>query len=214
MISAWHHSFSKSTMDEQQVCFGHGLFWRRHSTLVNALGTRGFSMVQEPGRRIVSEELAGNGNALPWVDLAQFSRRAFSMAQVDLVRAKSFKGYVFFDRGLVDAAVSLQFAGGDAYSSTLRGVRHYADTVFVAPPWAEIFSQDEERRHGFGTAVAEFHRIQAALLDLGYDISRARITLDGGFVPHSRHPTKFDRRRPHLALRCSSPLNDGFTRLC
>ena len=39
------------------------------STLIAELSRRGFAVVSEPGRRIVAEELAGDGKSLPWVSL-------------------------------------------------------------------------------------------------------------------------------------------------
>ena len=38
------------------------------STLIAELGKRGHAVVDEPGRRIVKEELASGGSALPWLD--------------------------------------------------------------------------------------------------------------------------------------------------
>ena len=40
----------------------------RRCCLEGAFGVAGYAVVQEPGRRIVKEELEGNGSALPWVD--------------------------------------------------------------------------------------------------------------------------------------------------
>ncbi len=127
-------------------------------------------MVEEPGRRIVAEERVGAGTALPWVDLAAFAWRAVAMARSDLASAAKTPGTVFFDRGLVDAAVALQFAAGVSYAETMGTVRPYDDTVFLAPPWPELFETDEDRRHDMSAAVDEFERLQAALQDMGYDI--------------------------------------------
>ncbi|MBQ2262738.1 MAG: AAA family ATPase, partial [Loktanella sp.] len=49
------------------------------STLLLELKRRGFETVEEPGRRIVLEELRGDGKALPWVDLEAFARKAIKM---------------------------------------------------------------------------------------------------------------------------------------
>ena len=38
------------------------------STLLKALEERGFATVQEPGRRIVADELEGAGKALPFAE--------------------------------------------------------------------------------------------------------------------------------------------------
>ena len=96
------------------------------STLLEALSRLGHATVPEPGRRIVAEELRGDGKALPWVNLHAFAERAIQMAEADLAAAESLEGFVFFDRGLVDAAVAFEFAGGTAYRLLLAGKRHYA----------------------------------------------------------------------------------------
>ncbi|MBV1934691.1 MAG: AAA family ATPase, partial [Parvibaculaceae bacterium] len=77
---------------------------------------------------------------------------------------------VFFDRGVVHAAVALEHSSGIPYSKTLGQNRHYFETIFLAPPWSENFSQDKDRRHGFSAAIDEFSRLERAFCDLGYDI--------------------------------------------
>jgi len=74
------------------------------STLLAELASRCFATVEEPGRRIVKEERAGEGRALPWADPVAFSRRAIALALEDLGAAGRYEGWVFFDRGLSDAA--------------------------------------------------------------------------------------------------------------
>ena len=54
------------------------------STLLAELSRRGHAVVEEPGRRIVQEELQGEGLALPWVDPIAFARRAITMSLEDL----------------------------------------------------------------------------------------------------------------------------------
>ncbi len=138
------------------------------TTLVDALASRGYETIPEPGRRIIADETAASGENLPWVNMKAFAQRALDMAMADYRSASSLAGNVFFDRGLVDAAVALQTEGGAPYRDTLGPKRHYARTVFLAPPWPEIYIQDEERTHGFDAATAEFHRLEFALNDLGY----------------------------------------------
>ena len=80
------------------------------STLLSELDRRGHGVVEEPGRRIVAEELAGTGDALPWVDTAAFARRAIAMSLRDREEAAKRRGWIFFDRGLIDAAAALEYA--------------------------------------------------------------------------------------------------------
>ena len=43
--------------------------------------------------------------------------------------------------------------------------------VFLAPPWPEIYVQDEERRHGLDSAINEYSRLLEAYPSLGYEVS-------------------------------------------
>jgi predicted ATPase len=139
------------------------------STLLAALAARGFATVAEPGRRIVAEEMQGDGKALPWVDLEAFARRAFAMASEDRRRHEKAARWVFFDRGMIDAAVALQQATGIAASATLRGTARYHRQVFLTPPWPEIYRTDAERPQGLDAGIAEYRRLLIGFDRLGYE---------------------------------------------
>ncbi len=139
------------------------------STLLAELARRGHAVVEEPGRRIVQQEMAGDGAALPWVDEAAFARRAVAMALEDRASAFAHAGWVFFDRGLVDAASGLQHLTGDPALETLGRIHRYHRRVFLTPPWPEIYATDAERRHGFDAALAEYSRLLAAYPALDYE---------------------------------------------
>src|SRR3546814_18651795 len=69
---------------------------------------RGYTVVEEPGRRIIAEEREGSGHALPWVNLAAFAERTVEPTLEDRARAKDLRGPVFLDRGIIDAAAALE----------------------------------------------------------------------------------------------------------
>ncbi|WP_395332185.1 AAA family ATPase [Novosphingobium sp. BL-8H] len=137
------------------------------STLLAELARRGFAVVEEPGRRIVAQERLNGGAALPWIDLAAFARRAVKMALEDRRQATVLPGTVFFDRGLIDAAVALEHAAGIPAAHTC-GAERYHRRVFMTPPWPEIFRNDGDRLHGFDEAVAEYDRLVRGYGQLGY----------------------------------------------
>jgi predicted ATPase len=141
------------------------------STLLAELGRRGHAVVEEPGRRIVKQELQEGGSALPWIDAAAFARRAMAMALEDRASAAVSDGWVFFDRGLVDAAAALQHLTGEPALAALHWEHRYHRRVFLAPPWPEIYATDPERRHGIEAAEAEYSRLLEAYPALGYDLS-------------------------------------------
>lgn len=138
------------------------------STLLAELGRRGFAVVQEPGRRIVAQQLATGGSALPWIDLEGFLRRAIDMAQADYDEARAKPGVSFFDRGLVDAASALEELTGEPAVARHCTARRYAEAVFLTPPWPEIYQTDAARRHDIAAAVAEHDRLAALYPVLGY----------------------------------------------
>jgi predicted ATPase len=140
------------------------------STLLAELRARGHAVVEEPGRRIVREELENGGAALPWVDPAAFARRAIEMALADRQAAHGQSGWVFCDRGLIDAAAALEAVTGEAVLAELDARNRYHSRVFLAPPWPEIYLTDPERRHGFEAGLAEYARLQALLPALGYAV--------------------------------------------
>jgi predicted ATPase len=143
------------------------------STLLTELGGRGFATVEEPGRRIVREELAGDGSALrsalPWVNAVAFARRAIAMSLADMAAAAPHHGWIFFDRGLIDAAVALEHLCGEPARTTV-GVHCFHPRVFLAPPWPDIYVSDDERRHAFDAAIAEYERLREAYPALGYEV--------------------------------------------
>jgi predicted ATPase len=140
------------------------------STLLAELQRRGYATVEEPGRRIVAEEIATGGTALPWVDAEAFARRAIQMAIADRAAAPDDGSWVFFDRGLIDAASALEAMTGEPVLRPLAAAHPYHRAVFLTPPWLEIYTTDPERRHGMDAAIAEYGRLCRDYPALGYEI--------------------------------------------
>jgi predicted ATPase len=69
------------------------------STLLDELRRQGYPTVEEPGRRIVNEQLLSGGTALPWTDRVAFARGCIALALSDRKAGRRLKGrWVFFDR--------------------------------------------------------------------------------------------------------------------
>ena len=138
--------------------------------MLDQLARRGFRTVPEPGRRIVQEELAKNGKVLPGINMSAFAQRAIDMATHDLERVQGDAGWVFFDRGLIDAAAALCAADVLPIETLLPPKSPYQTKVFIAPPWLEIFCSDPERRHGFVEAVEEYERLMQVYPAYGHQL--------------------------------------------
>ena len=140
------------------------------STLLAELGRRGYSVVEEPGRRIVQEEQAVGGTALPWIDPRAFIDRAITMALADREAMAGEPGWVFFDRGLLDAASALEEMTGEPVLAEYA--RRHPDhrTIFLTPPWPEIYETDAERQHDFAQAEREYVRLLRDYRRAGYEV--------------------------------------------
>ncbi|MFK7856829.1 MAG: AAA family ATPase [Granulosicoccus sp.] len=142
------------------------------STLIDALAARGFGISQEPGRQIVREELDTGGDALPWVDPVAFSEKCADLSVHRYSDATEAGTVVFFDRSLIDAVSSLIYEQPDSAKTHLLRLQQcrYANTVFIAPPWPELFENDPERQHSFADAVAEYDRLLVTYRMAGYSV--------------------------------------------
>ena len=138
------------------------------STLLDELARHGHPTVAEPGRRIVAEQLREGGTALPWLDPVGFLQRVLARAQADHDAADAAKGWVFFDRGVIDAAAGLHHLTGQPDLAAMTQHYRHHRRVFLVPPWPEIHVADAERRHGMDEAVAEYDRLAAVYPALGY----------------------------------------------
>jgi predicted ATPase len=137
------------------------------STLLAELTNRGYSVVWEPGRQLVKEQFAINGDAFPWANLEKFLDLVLSRYLYLFNSQKEQKQLVFFDRGIIDA-VQLNYPQPDYFHRAAENFK-YNRLVFLAPPWKEIFATDAERKHDFDTAKKEFDELLIKYKNFGYE---------------------------------------------
>ena len=142
------------------------------TTLTNALLACGHRVSDEPGLKVVREELDSGGSALPWVNPVEFAEKCLELSVQQYADATRSSEVVFFDRSLVDAVSALVYEVPDRAEPYMRMLAEYryADTVFMAPPWPEHFVNDSERRHTFEDSIAEYDRLVVTYLMAGYSI--------------------------------------------
>jgi predicted ATPase len=81
------------------------------STLIEALGRRGFAHSIEAGRAIIQDQIAIDGPALPGRDPLAFAELMLSWELRSYRVAQSESGHVFFDRGVPDMVGYFQLLG-------------------------------------------------------------------------------------------------------
>ena len=134
------------------------------SSLLGELGRRGFPIYEELGRQVVKEQLYIGGDALPWGNVSQF---------VELTISRSIHHMVtIFDRGIVDQVSGLEQLGLPIPEHRAAAVDRfrYHEKVFMTPPWPEIFSNDDERKHSFEDALSSYAALPRTYERFGYQI--------------------------------------------
>lgn len=136
------------------------------TTLLDHLRGHGHRVVEESHRRVIREQVAGGGTAVPWLDQAAYQARVGreDIAIFDALADET--GPIFFDRGILDSAADrdppdwLREAGH---------TRRYNRRAFVFPPWREIYRQDAERKQTWEECEVVHGRILEGLAAFGYE---------------------------------------------
>jgi predicted ATPase len=140
------------------------------SSLLNALSDLGYSVVPEVALTIVQEQEQCGGKLFPWTNLQAFMEEVLIRNILAYDAAQALPPPVFFDRGIPECIEHMRLLGleiglGHAVQSAQR---RYADTVFVAEPWPEVYVCNRWRRVQFERAARSFGPTVAAYADEGY----------------------------------------------
>jgi predicted ATPase len=140
------------------------------STLLQALGEKGYSVIREAALAILQEQEQCRAGLHPSTDLQAFMNEVVKRNIRAYDAAKSLPPPVFFDRGIPECLGHMRFLGLDVNHSYLAGsaTRRYADTVFVAEPWPDIYVCDQWRRAPFERAARSFDATVASYVEAGY----------------------------------------------
>jgi predicted ATPase len=141
------------------------------SSLIEFLIQKGYCAIREAAREQIRLSLERNSNALPWEDIVAFSELVHNQMILDYHKFPESQ-YCFYDRGLLDVLSYLRLDGREAYPELKKAIdaHSYFNTVFILPPWREIFTTDDERMEDFEQTVAAFEMIRKTYRDFGYEV--------------------------------------------
>jgi predicted ATPase len=148
------------------------------TTLIEAFAARGFTTTIEAGRAIIKEQITIGSNALPWTDPLAFAELmlAWDIRSYEMIKEEDCP--VIFDRGIPDVASYLKLMNvpvPDPIQKAATDFR-YNRTVFIAPPWPEIFAQDTERKQTFEEAIATYEMLAETYKALDYELVTLPLT--------------------------------------
>lgn len=139
--------------------------------LVDELRQLGHVCSGEFARDLILSQQESGGDILPWKNPRLFQQNILQkrIAFFDSVPDGSF---AFADRGIPDQLAFARYRGfgtPEVLSTSVQEYR-YAPTVFVTPPWLEIFANDIIRTETFKEALLIHEIIVETYLGLNYQI--------------------------------------------
>lgn len=142
------------------------------TSVIEALRARGYACVAEVGRQIIQEQVAIGGDALHTADAVKYRELMLSRSIYTYNQVQEREAPVFFDRGIPELVGYGDLIGAEtpAYIRKAADLFRYNKRVFIMPPWAEIYAQDDERKQDFAEAVATYRFAADIYPKLGYEL--------------------------------------------
>jgi predicted ATPase len=142
------------------------------TTLLRELERRGFHCVPEIAREIIRQQVAANGDALPWADTLRYTQLMLARSVDCYLQHTPASRLTFIDRGIPDVLCYAQIINLEAVAEIQSACEtyRYNPIVFIAPPWQEIYSTDEERKETFADAAKVYERMVEVYRQCGYDL--------------------------------------------
>ena len=139
------------------------------STLLNALIKKGYHGFEEISRLIIREQHQIGGNKVPWENLSEFAELCYKRMSEQLTECQPNE-LCFFDRGLPDIIAYVRRGGLTVPEKYFDKCKDYNRIVFLAPPWQEIFINDDERPESFADAREIYIFLKETYSKLNFDV--------------------------------------------
>jgi len=166
------------------------------TTLLEELQKRLLACIPEIAREIIQEQVAAQGDALPWKNKELYLQMMFDRSVNSYLSVNNNGSFVFFDRGIPDSLTYAEIIGFEKTEKMSEAVRQYRynQNVFFLSPWRDIYKTDDERKQSWEEAVAAselnaeiYRRYNYTLIDVPKDTPGKRadfiLTWIGKLIP-------------------------------
>ncbi len=164
------------------------------TTLLKSLEQKGYHTVAEVARQIIREQIETQGDALPWKNKELYTQLMLKGSVEVYMQAlkNSPDSVTFFDRGIPDslcyAEMTRQVITPSMYDTALN--YRYNTSVFILPPWEEIYHTDDERKQDWEEAVNTYHCMKNTYEKYGYqtiEVPKSEIDIRTDFILEQLH---------------------------
>ena len=143
------------------------------STVINELEKRKYDCMHEISREVTLMARKNGIEQLFLKDPMLFSKLLLEGRVQQFKKAEKLTSdLVFFDRGIPDVFAYMNYLGVSypAIFVDESKANLYNNTLFLMPPWKEIYITDNERYESFEQSLAIYNHLKSAYTELGYTI--------------------------------------------
>jgi predicted ATPase len=135
-----------------------------------ALASMGYATVEESARAIIAERLASGLTRRPSPSV--FAHQILGRDIEKYVAQAQTSGWVFFDRGIIDALGMIQEVSPMPREELTAILTKYPfhRIAFILPPWKAIYANDAERDQTYTEAVEVYRKLLKWYRLCGYDV--------------------------------------------
>jgi len=142
------------------------------SSLINELMRQNFFCMDEISRKVTLDARENGIEQLFLKEPLLFSQLLLEgREQQFLMAEKENADFVFFDRGIPDVHGYMNYIGVD-YPDTYKekSLKYRYTTIFMTPPWQEIYQSDNERYESYEQSLAIHNHLKKTYIELEYSI--------------------------------------------
>ena len=142
------------------------------TAIINQLIKLGYNCMQEVSREVTEQARKEGFEQLFLAKPLLFSELLLKGRIKQFNNAELIKNdLIFFDRGIPDVSCYLDFKN-EAYHSLFKDAnkKYKYHTVFILPPWEEIYTSDNIRYESYKESVEIYEHLKAGYSELGYDL--------------------------------------------
>ena len=138
------------------------------STVIEALQQLGFESVEETARLMIKKRRTAGLSPRP--SPIEFATEMFELDFEQFRSRIDNSKIVFFDRSFLDSAALIYDVDLRQYEriAHLLATNRFNASVFITPPWEDIYIDDEERDQTFEDAVHTYNRLYEWYNSMGY----------------------------------------------
>ncbi|MCM2301386.1 MAG: ATP-binding protein [Flavobacteriaceae bacterium] len=142
------------------------------STLINELIKRGYNCLEEISRDITEMARRNGIEQLFLKNPMLFSEMLLEGRENQYKIANNMDtDFIFFDRGIPDIHAYMNYISVDYPPIYVeKSMKYRYDTIFITPPWQEIYITDEVRYENFEQSLAIFNHLKRTYENLDYQL--------------------------------------------